>query len=424
MKILYISDKYYLKAQATVICAQNVIDQLIKEGHQVDVIAYEDTGMERTSILNSSKIYYVKPDIRKRLEFYSYNFPNSKLAKPFKNISVALNRIHKIMLIPWYPLYNISFPLKILNLCEKLNAREHYDAVISLYWPFESALAGYWFKMKHPEIQWIMYVIDPIRVFSHSYLSLGNKMNSWFVKFAELSDLYLYMRSNSIEYENAAFQKQQHKLVAADIPAMIHKEGVKRIAPSERYVENWVYTGALGAPHYLTDDLLSIFLSLPNDKKRVLHIYSKGPECKKIQVNTAKYKERVICHDYVSHHELEKILTDADVLVSMKYTSLISAKIFEYMSYEKPIMHISGIENDPNANYLSHYERALVLPVYKEKNEKCVELLTEWLKSISKFDYTKPIDMSYFELNRPEYTSKIITDRIMHIKRGEYENNN
>lgn len=106
-------------------------------------------------------------------------------------------------------------------------------------------------------------------------------------------------------------------------------------------------------------------------------------------------------------------LLKADILVNIGNTVdlQVPAKIFEYMSTGKPIIHFSKNKNDPSIKYFKRYPLALVVD--------------EW--DVNKRDYEKAIKnfciknrnmrFSFEEVNvgLGEYSGKAVSDKFMHI---------
>ena len=411
MKILIITDKYFPKPLANAICMQKVADSFIQMGHNVDILAYRDTKIKGEDTYNNCKIYYITPDIRNRLYNYSFNFPDSPYAKMFQKLATYMNRLGKVIMFPFFPVYSFGFPLRLKHRIEKLYRKEKYDLIISVYQPFEAALAGYWFKKAHKDISFCLYTLDTFINQKYSFLARNSNRNKWLYNFLSESDAFIYMRSRINEYDKPWFKNWQNKMFYADIPLMTP---VDCLFSSEHISEEekWVYAGSLDMPHYKTEDLIEIFLRVSDASDRQLLFYSRGEQAEKIKTYEEKTKGKIRVPGYVSHDELMKIYSEASVLISLKYSDQISAKIFEYMSYGKKIIHISGTPDDPNAEYIKHYAKGIVLAPYKDSIEICVKQLTAWLDSWTEEKEKMPVDYSYFDMNRPEYTSELILSNL------------
>ena len=66
---------------------------------------------------------------------------------------------------------------------------------------------------------------------------------------------------------------------------------------------------------------------------------------------------------WVSKKELDIVYGNADAFLSIaeKSGKQISSKIFEYMSCNKPIIHVYYVDYDVNIKYLQHYPKALCI---------------------------------------------------------------
>lgn len=417
MNILILTDKYFPTPLANSICAQNIADVLINSGHKVDILAYRDSGIIGEKSYNGCNVTYITPDLRTRLFYYSKNFPNGRFSKIAESVAKLFNRAKKLIMLPLFPMYSFYFPLRIYQRIIKMHIKRKYDLIVSVFTPFDSAVAGYWFKKRYPKIKWCLYSLDTFINQRYSFLNKkGNTNNYWLPKFLDKCDLFIYMRSRKKEYFDKYFDKWKSKMKPCDIPLMTTNPIVMKSNLSND-IEQWVYAGSLGAPHYITDDLIDIFLSLNDGKMRELHFYSSGDSFEKLKKIRDSSQSKVICNSYVAHDELMRVYQIAHVLVSVKYSNQISAKIFEYMSYGKRIVHISGTPDDPNAEYVRKYAKGIVLTPYKDTIKTCTKQLFEWLNSQTDNMDNIPIDYSYFKMNRPEYTADVILNCANKLKK-------
>ena len=342
--------------------------------------------------------------MRQCLYYYAKNVPNRNKERIAEGAAKLKKKKKKFVMMPFFPMYSFDFPRRIYHQIIRLHNKRNYDLVVSVFSPFDSTVAGYWFKKKYQGVKWCLYSLDTFINQRYNFLNQkGNTHNFWLPRFLDKCDMFIYMRSREKEYADSYFDKWRSKMKPADIPLMV-KEPNEMNSNHQNEVEQWVYAGSLGAPHYITDDLIDIFMGLNDGKKRELHFYSSGDSFEKLKAVNASAQSKVICHPYVAHNELMKVYKNADVLVSIKYSDQISAKIFEYMTYGKKIVHVSGTKDDPNVQYLFKYSRGIVIEPYKYTTDKCIVKLLSELYSLN----GKETDLSYFEMNRPEYTKELI----------------
>lgn len=416
MKILFVTDKYYPKPLANAVCVQSVIDCLSERGVEVDVLAFKDSGVDLPKSYHGARVEGIVPSIEFRLSYYGRSGGHGALGKAAFHAGSGLSKIKKIIYLPWFPMNSFIFPHRLKNRISRLYEENNYDAVVTAMAPFDGAMAGYLFSKAYPESNWIVYALDTIENMSFPFLPRNLvEGRFWFSRFVKQSDLCIVMRSRMDWYESRGYCDMAKNLQTSDIPLLIKKG---EVATAEDYDfgdgdEHWVYAGSLNPPHYRYDDLIRYFNSLPQDKERVLHFYSGGNGFEALKDIAAVSGGTIRCHDYVPHGELERILSSADVLVSMKYSDQISAKIFEYMSYGKPVLHVSGAFNDPDIRYLSRYGRGLVLDS-KDPDSLNKEKLTAWIgRGFCADNSTEDgrIEEVLVE-NTPEHTCRMILDFI------------
>lgn len=409
MKILLVTDKYYPKPYANAVCAQNLIDEFIRKGHSVDVLAHTDSGIETPTTWNGANVYTIKPDLRLQLFYYSDNFVGRK-SKLARFVASFFSKTRKLFLISWIPFYSFSFPRRIKKMIGKLHEKNKYELIITMFQPFDGVYGMYLLKKSGLEIPWVIYSVDrvvgidsipkPLKKLGRPYY--------WEKKFIEKADAFFYMESRKQHYQAKCFEHYHDKLHIADIPvplgADIEKEHMGKKVPYDfkTNAENWVYTGSLGGAGYNPEALLKFWNGMPKDKKRVLHFFGRGKGMDELREKTRNMNGQIIVHDYVDSETFLLVQQAADVFVGLRTIGQISLKIFEYMSFGKPIIHFSGHINDPCKDYVMKYPRGIVIETYKGN-------VDDWLESYeqqkSSFDMTcdgEKIKQIFYK-NTPEY---------------------
>mgnify|MGYP000450017748 CR=1 FL=1 len=79
-----------------------------------------------------------------------------------------------------------------------------------------------------------------------------------------------------------------------------------------------VYAGSIGGPHYNPEQMIEIFKQISITPKRILHLYTRGPEADRIAAMAKAENLNVRVHGYVDATALESIMATADVIVSLK----------------------------------------------------------------------------------------------------------
>lgn len=420
-KLLVLTDKYFPRPYANAMCAQELIDVLSKENYIVDVVAYEDFD-GTPSKWNGNDIYYVKPDERLRLFYYADKNRNAWKGKLAFITANVLSKVKGTILLPWQPFYSFSFPRRIYRKMCELQEKNQYDGIIAILNPLDSNIAACKFKIKYPEIPYIVFCVDTLRktfLENHFGKNFADAF-IWEKKILEKCNAYFFVRSRREDYSADRYKPYRSKLKETDMPRLKVKD-VKNIPQYDfgEDAEHWVYAGSIGGPHYDANEMLEIFKQISNNPKRILHLYTRGREAEQIEKVARSEHLNIYVHGYVDADTLKSIMATADVIVSLKTSDQISAKIFECMSYGKPVVHFSGHRNDPNAHYLEKYELGHIVQMYT--NDKQIEL--EKLLSFLNNTIGQNADMerlkNSFEMSTPEYSVKRILEEIERANKNE-----
>lgn len=165
-----------------------------------------------------------------------------------------------------------------------------------------------------------------------------------------------------------------------------------------------LFTGSLRKGYVEPDYILRLFSSPNLSNDRVI-FYSAGNDVGKIDKCDLN---NIIAKEWIPRPELEGELKRADALISIaeKSGEQISSKIFDYMSFKKPIIHIYYHDNDVNVKYLKNYSDSLCI-----RADDDVEENSKWVKLFlhaNKYKYCQPkLDNTLYECT-PEYICKEI----------------
>lgn len=417
MRVLVLTDKYYPKPYANAVCAQALIEEFNRNGIQVTVLAYKDCGVQCVQEWKDNTVIYVKPDLRQRLFYYADNMGNSKRAIFARELAKILNRSRKLFLIPWQPMYSFFMPYKIYRALENQYRLEKFDAIVAVLNPFELSVAACNFRKKHPDKPVIVYAVDTLR---SDYIK-GNQAFAngyfWEKRILKGCCAYFYMKARRHEFDPKRYDMYRDKLVEVDLPRLQFRNTQKIPAYSfEEEGENWVYAGSIGGIHYDYTDMLHIFEAICKTRKCTLHMYIRGEESEKIKEIANKRHLSIKVHGYVDQNTMQSIMASCDVLVTLKSSNHISAKIFECISYLKPIVHFSGVEDDPNAEYYSRSPAYKVVKMYNKNREEEVKEIIRYLDDIKHVKISKRDIETLYSENSPNYSVKLIIDRIKEQK--------
>lgn len=411
--VLLVTDRYYPEPYANGICVHYVARSLVQAGHTAHILAYDIPGKILPEEKDGVRVFGVQPDLMNRMIFAGQNQISSLPGKLLKTTGIILLRLNKIRLISRFPLASESFHRNLVKQIAALDQQYHYDAVIGAYNPLDTVLAAAEYKQFRPDIKMAVYNLDymPESIKNHvSAEKMKKSCDYWQDVIYTQADMILDMETNYRRWGQEYQEKWQDRIALTGLPLFVSEE-VKPAGVFDHSFENWVYAGALDTAYYQIEEAMKIFCALPDQEKRVLHIYGRGTGYELCRKYAAAYPGRIIMHGFVSHEELKGILKEADILLSMKKTNLISGKTFEYMATGNTVVHLQGSEQDPNSDYLRQYNRSVIVRSDNQTSEEAAVNMARKLGELAA-ETGRADNQEAFRKNTPEYTRDLILNML------------
>ena len=396
-----------IHSSATSICGYKVCKELSLRGNTIYVVSVGQE--EKTAVSLDGKL--VTYELSPRLFFrVVYRFRQSKnvflrlLSSFFLLVNRILIQIKTIVSIkPWLSRENL-YEKKVREIISEVGK---VDIIIAMVQPLESLIAAnkIWKDFKIPYSAYMLDAIYgnngvrflPNSIYKRKSLYFENKYLSdaksiYMVE--TMADLYSKLNRNRYTYINN-----------------IHYVGIPLLAPvsinltdkKTLLVDSGISILFVGTmPKRIRDPHFTIKLMEGLASWKV-NFYIIGRSDHMSEINRAINRSSNIKFlGYVPHDKILHYLKEADILLNIgnSFANMIPSKIFEYMSYGKPIISTSKIPNDPCKKYLGHYEKSIVINEYepledglnklnlffemiKEKSWKNNE--TDIIKSLSKY---------------------------------------
>lgn len=395
------------------ICAKAVINKL-KSKYKIFVIEDLDSRIPEREINESVNITRVKPRMSTRLNIKGERNKGFK-GVLFSKVALILNKLKLIISLPTWPLVSPLYCYRIYRASKKIYNIEMYDYIISIYNPIDSLIAGMLMKRQYPKIKFIPYFLDSLsgghrlRIFNDDWkIKRGLK---WERRLLRLADKIILMES-SREHHVKYSSKESYfdRMEFLDIPMLTNVES--RYENKKSIVEEIeiVYVGSIPChirnPKYILEILKR--LQIGSCKIRLIGRSTCPDLIKKYQLESKD--NPIIIEDFMPHEDIIQILEKSDILLNIgnNIPYMVPSKIFEYMSFGKPIISTYSINNEPSKAYLKNYPLALVIEEdwgNVELNAKKVEKFI--LETLGKrIDYDR-INKIYYK-NTPEAFADII----------------
>lgn len=412
MKILYILGDYKPYMSANGVCSDNVIQKLLEEGHTVTALvktAFEAPNFSRQGNLT---VVRVKPRLALRLSQKSEVLRNrSPLKSRFYGLlSKVINKAKMLLSVFSWPTVSPMTNRRFKKTAIKLHRENNFDAVISVYTPIESLLAGYELKNLFPEIKFYPYFLDSLsggfgpRYFSKS--SIIKRCLKIEKRVFPKAEKIIVMKSSKAHHEkyNPEFLD---KTVFLDVPTFCKSANtVTKPVKNPSEPIKLLYVGSIIYAMRDPSDIIRVITDI-REENIVCEFVGKIDCPHLFEPLRKKLGDRLILSGQLPHDVVMSKIADADILLNIgtPIPTAIPCKIFEYLVYGKPIISTYIIDNEPSLPHLRNYPLALLLDC--RSNEDFGEKITSFLQKIK----TESVDIStlteLYRLNTPEAFTEI-----------------
>ena len=397
-RVLFILGRYYPKASPNSICTQNIIELLPKDKYDIEIICYDD-GLEYSGDYSVTKIS------RGLLmsAIYRREGDNNLLIKFLKETQ----KIKDALFIPVWPWTDPVFTNKVYKTALELHQKTPFDYVVSIHMPLSSVIVGNRLKKKYPSIKHVPYFLDslsggiPLSLFSKEW-NIKKKLK-WEKRILTNADKIVVMESSREHHLKYSSQLSYYsKFVFLDIPLLKKQIGAPLDNPYlEKYGKciNVTFCGSAIQPmrNISFFNTLAKHIAQIDDNIRFHFIGI----CNCVETISSK---NIIYHGEMQHEKLIPYISNADVLLNfgVKTPSAISGKIFEYMSYLKPIISTFSIDNEACIPYLEKYPCALMIDERNENYQIQASKVVRFINNATGYTINKELITKTYINNMPE----------------------
>lgn len=227
-------------------------------------------------------------------------------------------------------------------------------------------------------------------------------------KIFELADKVVLMKS-SMDHQKKYNMEYSSKMEFLDIPMLKLNKQPSQFKRDNSQIK-FLFVGSIAYkirnPQILIDALTAL------DREDIVCEFVGNIDCKecfgKLQ---EKMGDRLKFVGFMKHDELAGKFASADVLLNIGnlISTMVPSKIFEYMSYKKPIISTYSIKNEPSKKYLEKYPMALLLSGDKSAEANAKEIDNFINNSIHQKINSAELEEKFF-LNMPKTFVEYIVD--------------
>ena len=364
MRYLFIVDDMH---SANGICINSVKSELLKRGHQVFILtSYNCT-------LSDNTIQTLNPPFFKKCEIIANNTTFKINRAIFSFISGFIVRLFCLVHLKSFPWITPTYTKHMYTVAKSIVLNQNIDFVIPVYSRIDSLIVAFLLK-KTMNIPYYAYFLDPLeaghwpKYLENKRMELGSKWEEMIISISEGS---IFMSSTKTYYQSFTCTRLYlQKVIFLGLPLYSFMEKPHTCATNEIRIKNWIlYAGSLPLKVRPVDYLFQLF-----NKEFPLNVeVNLIGNCSNEKILQKKItKDSLITYRrQVSKEMIDEYYLKADILLSLGNNNnwMIPSKIFEYMSFGKPIIHLALTDLDPCINYLDQYPMSLVL--IKEKQPLC-----------------------------------------------------
>ena len=373
-KVLFCLQWYPSYNSANGFCDEEIIRALKREGgYEIHCLTYQTLANKEKEELDGIKVHRFR-----RGHFWTWYTDQAQNKKRYLWIAERLYRfllrIKEILTVPLYPVYEPFQCIRFASAARALDTREHFDIVVAEFHGMDSLWAGYCVKRSRPSVKFVpMYWDSLAGGYPAKYLPEKYCLNRR-VRLEKLidsiADGVIALKSTQEVYGRIGMD--------ATILTKIHFLSIPRVDMSKAKVErhlpddlknhirpsfvNVLFAGSPGKRSfdYLFDLLDSVGKEISVNLIIVCRELFHGELLKKGE----KYNHfslRVV--NYMTYERLSCLLSASDVLLNIGNESkfLVPSKIYDYVSYAKPIMSLYGIDEDTSKLMLQRYPVKLLI---------------------------------------------------------------
>lgn len=396
--ILFLLDYYQENISANGVCCRNVAECLAKKGYNVFVGCYRPLVAPTEEIQNGVQVIktWTMPAVpahktlKEKVEIYF------RWLNPFSHRPATAMRSREEVIYK--------------SAC-RIIAEKEIDTVVCIHLPCESLLVGRRIKKRYPEVYLCAYQLDTLsggnlpRFLPQSYTR--KRRVAWERYLFQSMDRVILMRASMKHHlRYTSHEAWTDRVVYGDIPLFVpvlNNSVRKSDGNNVRVAFTGTMTETLRTPYHI----LNVFRRL---KRYHVNLIIAGVNHCQINDFESCASVEVTELGLIEHEQVLHLLEDSDVLLNIgaKNTSLLSGKIFEYLSFGKPIIETFWDKGDVTLPYLDKYPLALIL------DERDPDLDKQAVMVECFFDYClgKSVDVmrlaEMFHENSPDYFEELL----------------
>lgn len=344
-KVLFLSFNYPEGEYGpSTMCSVRIMEEMIRSGlFEVHCVSHRE-GKNNYNKNQNIIIHYlgIKPDRKKHSRNYIH--------------------LRQVLLIPFFPFYHLISDFRYYRECKKIVQNNQFDLIVSQHLSEQSLMSGVLLKKggyatKHIALFWDNIYGKFPKVLPKSFvLRRQRRAENFIAKYTDTLISLYPLKPFHDEYGDVSNAKGKRKYLG--IPSIVRpknseESSYKSIILSNKI--NIIYSGTIFKKEYV-EYTASLFNHSMFSKDCNMIFFSRSVADKVYENLNSSFDGIIQYPGFIPHSELMALYSKVDFFISFPgIVTAIRSKVYEYMSYGKPILLFYEDENDVNISTFSKY---------------------------------------------------------------------
>ncbi len=413
MNILFLVTE---STSANGICCKAIMNEFQKKGASVYCITNKEANLKDDNFSENGINYFT---VRPRTIYAINSFILANKAKKplfcklLKAFNFLINKIKLFLIYPIWPLVSPLYTNRMLKLAKNICKENNIDVIVPVYSQVDTLIVANNLKKENPEIKYVPYFLDSFsggsgpKMFSTEWIF--NRGIKWERKLLPSADKIVMMESARKHYDLKCKSEEYYpKIQYMDLPLFENREYTQE----KNEDITILYAGTLPVGVRSPKFFLEAFTRIDDDRLKLKFV---GDDSSPDLAYFSERDERITYSGRCTHKEVLELEKHATIFLNIgnTLTNMTPSKIFEYLSWNKPIISTMPIDNEPSACYLEKFPLALLL------NEKdlSVDEAAEIIKKFIDENYDKKVSEEFlnetFKNNMPQSFVDLVYNEVL-----------
>lgn len=384
-KILFIIESYPSENSANVLCDEKIIKDLIETNlYEIHVLCYRYNFQPKYEIINEVVIHRFSKGLWWNVYTWARHQKSSWKTRIIFLIDRFILRFKQFITIPIYPHTNWVISWLGYIYAIKLQKKHNFDIVITEHNALSTTITGYLLKKRFFQIKFMPIFWDALSVgIPVKYLPLWfsqSKRINLEKKIFKIADLVIVMQGHEKKLKELYFNTDLWKKIKVlDNPSFMNREKNIQETNIKNNIIKICFAGSVANRNieYLGNVFeqtkLNLELLIITQEFYRTRINKLIKKCSNIQIQFIPY---------MPHEELLKLFEEVNVFINLGVDSntMVASKIFEYMSFGKPIISTYRRSDDANVPYFKKYPLSFLLDEREKDISKQATALQKFIE--------------------------------------------